>query len=110
MVCYLCSKRDARSPLPTENARTWNPATEENGASLSFTDDESVDLDRSLSVHEFTLSAEQRSRITAAACLHVVSGFITMVITEEGIAVAFRAPNKRVLLFIALVKRPPVFL
>ncbi|XP_043216668.1 metabotropic glutamate receptor 2-like [Amphibalanus amphitrite] len=54
-----------------ENARTWNPATEENGASLSFADDESVDLDRSLSVHEFTLSAEQRSRITAAACLHV---------------------------------------
>ena len=58
---------------PPENARTWNPATEENGASLSFADDESVDLDRSLSVHEFTLSAEQRSRITAAACLHVVS-------------------------------------
>ncbi|KAF0308321.1 Metabotropic glutamate receptor 2 [Amphibalanus amphitrite] len=61
-----------RLPLPEEeNARTWNPATEENGASLSFADDESVDLDRSLSVHEFTLSAEQRSRITAAACLHV---------------------------------------
>ncbi|XP_037093020.1 uncharacterized protein LOC119112839 [Pollicipes pollicipes] len=52
-----------------ENARTWNPSTEENSASLSFADDESMDLDRSLSVHEFPL-AEEHSR-TAAACLHV---------------------------------------